>query len=71
MPCAAQVTLYGGIVAACGATFAISGSGKKAVSQLAAISLTSKLPSGWLKDALSEGISDLANAVLPEIKSCQ
>jgi hypothetical protein len=72
LPLAAQATFYGGAVSIGGSILsAAAGSGKDAASNLIAISLTSKLPEGFIKDAISEGVSQLAGAVIPDIKSCR
>jgi hypothetical protein len=68
----AQVTAYSGLVTVGGATIsAISGSGKPALVEGLTRLSTKAIPSGALKDFVSEGISKGLNSVVPEVKSCR
>jgi RHS repeat-associated protein len=69
---AAKLTGAGGMITAGGATLsAVSGSGKNAAIELAVLSATFKLPSGVVKETISEVASNTLGAIVPEIEACR
>ncbi len=65
------MTGVGGLITAGGATLmALSGSGKEAAKELATRILTRRIPSGFVKDAVSKTVGEALD-LLPEIRSCQ
>ena len=68
----AQITAYSGLVTVAGATISsVSGSGKAAVVEGLARLSTRSIPSGPIKDFVSEAISKSLDAVVPEVRSCR
>ena len=72
LPFTAAATIAGSAISVGGATLsAVSGSGRTAIAQLAAISATNRIPNPITQQIASQAIEGALERALPEVRSCQ